>query len=397
MNDSSQPDALVIGSGPAGLAAAEVLANAGHTVWLVDQMPSLGRKLLMAGKSGLNLTKEEPTSVLRSAVTPLAPQLDAALHLFDSEAVKAWAESHGQPVFTGSSGRVFPTAMKASPLLRSVLASLVENGTRLLPRWRWVGGLASFEFETPHGPVTVRPKATVLALGGASWPRLGSDGLWVKHLPTNPFEPSNMGFFVAWSPHMAIHFGAAIKNVALSVGKQTWRGEFVITARGVEGGGIYAASAALREATKAGAPVLTLDLFPDLTIEALAGKLARPQGKASLANHLRRTIGLSGARMAIIREAIGPDLPQGHELALLLKALPLRTEGPFPIREAISTAGGLRMDALTPELMLKDCPGVFAAGEMLDWEAPTGGYLITTCLATGRMAGQGAADWLKHR
>ncbi|WP_017927653.1 TIGR03862 family flavoprotein [Limimaricola hongkongensis] len=389
--------ALVIGGGPAGLMAAEELAAAGCEVTLAEQMPTMGRKLLMAGKSGLNLTKSEPRAQFDAAFGETPDALRAALDAFGAEAVQGWARDLGQEVFTGSTGRVFPTGMKASPLLRAWLARLQGARVDLRPRWRfdgWKDGEALFD--TPEGARAVAADVTVLALGGASWSRLGSDGRWAALLAGQvaPFCPANMGFGVDWSAHMRPHFGAPVKPVALIAGARRVRGECVISARGLEGGGIYAVSADLRD----GAP-LALDLVPDLDAAELARRLARPRGKTSLSNHLRKSLRLDPVRMALLHECARPLPGDPAALAARIKALEIPLTGPHPIDEAISTAGGLRFDALDDGLMLRDRPGVFAAGEMLDWEAPTGGYLITACLATGRHAGRAAADWAKtaHR
>ena len=379
----SDPDvtqAVVIGAGPAGLMAADVLATGGCTVTLADAMPSVGRKFLMAGKSGLNLTKDEPLAEFIAACGPLPQVMADALTAFGPAQVIDWARALGQPVFTGSSGRVFPQTMKASPLLRAWLRRLGVAGVQLRTRWRWIGwdGTAAV-FDTPDGRRTLTTDITVLAMGGASWRRLGSDGGWAAQLPEQvaPFAPANMGFAVDWSPHMTAHFGQPVKGCALIAGDQYERGEFVISARGVEGGGVYAVSRAVRN----GAP-LFLDLFPDRTLAEVTEKLSRPRGKETIANHLRKTLRLDPIRLALLNEW-GRPLPA--TLAPLLKRLAVRHTGPRPLDEAISTAGGVRFDALDG-LMLRTRPGVFCAGEMLDWEAPTGGYLITGCLATGRAA-----------
>lgn len=383
-------DAVVVGAGPAGLMAAEALARAGRRVVVMEAKPSAGRKLLMAGKSGLNLTKEEPFETFLAAYGEAADWLRPMLEAFGPEAVTAWAEGLGQPVFTGSSGRVFPQAMKASPLLRAWLGR-IGAGIRL--RWRWTGVEGdALCFETPDGPRLVTAGVTVLALGGGSWARLGSDAAWVPWLQelgvqVAPIMPANMGFQVDWSPHMARWFGAPVKGCALSAGGRTVRAEFVVSARGVEGGGIYALYRELREGE-----ALLLDLFPDLSEKELAARLARPRGKASLSNHLRKAVGLEGMRAALVNELARP-LPEGPALAARLKALALPLAGPRPLDEAISTGGGVTRAAVDAGLMLRARPGVFAAGEMLDWEAPTGGYLLTGCLATGVWAGRHAAAW----
>ncbi|WP_424972302.1 TIGR03862 family flavoprotein [Dinoroseobacter sp. S76] len=385
-------EALVIGAGPAGLMAAETLAMAGRSVFVVDQMPSPGRKLLMAGKSGLNLTKVEAPEAFLAAYGTAAPWLAPMLKEFDPEAVQDWARGLGQSVFTGSTGRVFPDVMKASPLLRAWLSRLSDNGVEMRTRWRWTGWQdQTLRFETPEGPQYVTAKAVILALGGASWRRLGSDGAWVNWIGADcaPFAPANMGIEIPWSDHMPRHFGTPLKGIGLRAGALSSRGEVVLSARGIEGGGIYALAPALRE----GAP-LVLDLCPDLNGTTLAQKLARVSSKTSISGKLRKAAGLTPAKIALVQECARP-LPRDPEaLAQTLKALTLAHAGPRPLDEAISVAGGLKEAALDGRLMLRDRPGVFACGEMLDWEAPTGGYLLTACFASGRWAGQGALAWL---
>lgn len=382
-------DALVIGAGPAGLMAAEELALAGRAVTVVDAKPSPARKFLMAGKSGLNLTKDEAPD--RFAAAYRCPPLDPILAAFGPAEVMDWARSLGQEVFAGSSGRVFPVAMKASPLLRAWLARLAGQGVTLRTRWRWTGfSDGALTFATPEGPQVLAPRVTVLALGGASWARLGSDGAWAPWLaargvPVAPFRPANMGLSVTWSDPMRRHLGQPVKGVALLAGTDRHRGEFVISARGLEGGGIYAVAASVRD----GAP-LALDLAPDRSLTEVAGRLAAGPGKDSVANWLRKTLKLDPVKVALLQEWARP-LPRSPRLAALIKALPVRHDGPRPIDEAISTAGGIAWAGLTPDLELRAVPGVFAAGEMIDWEAPTGGYLLTACLATGRHAGRAAA------
>jgi uncharacterized flavoprotein (TIGR03862 family) len=355
--------------------AAEVLAGAGHAVILCDAMPTLGRKFLMAGKSGLNLTKDEPLAAFARHYDAgwLAPMLAA----FGPAGVMDWARGLGQPVFTGSSGRVFPVAMKASPLLRAWLFRLARAGVSFRTRWRWLGG---GDFATPDGPQTLHPAVTVLAMGGGSWRRLGSDGAWAPVLRAAgvrvaDFEPSNVGLSVDWSPHMARYFGQPLKAIRLHAGAASSRGEVVIGAQGLEGGGLYPLTPALR----AGA-ALTVDLFPDLAPDALAARMARAKPGDSRTNRLRK-LGLSPAAVALVLETGAMDL----------KAVPLPHAGLRPIDQAISTAGGIMRDSLTDDLELRALPGTFACGEMLDWDAPTGGYLLTACLATGRWAGQAAA------
>ena len=383
-------DALVIGAGPAGLMAAEMLADAGLCVTVAEQKPSGGRKLLMAGKSGLNLTKDEPEHAFFKAYH--ADWLLPALQDFGPVEVMAWAEDLGQQLFTGSSGRVFPKSMKASPLLRAWLARLAGKDVTIKTAWRWTGWRGDTPvFETPSGTVEMSPAVTVLAMGGASWRRLGSDGAWATHFEAQdirPFKPANMGFVVDWSSHMAEHFGAPLKNIALSAGSDPVRGEAVLSAHGLEGGGIYAVSAAVRDGAE-----LTLDLLPDLSASEVEKRLRRRRGKDSLSNHMRKNLKLEPVKLALLQEFARPLPDDLTELAAVVKALVVPHNGPRPMDEAISTAGGLAADALDKNLMLRSRPGVFAAGEMLDWEAPTGGYLITGCLATGRWAGMKAASY----
>lgn len=383
-------DALVIGAGPAGLMAAEELARAGRKVVVVDAKPSVGRKFLMAGKSGLNLTKDEPFETLLAHYGKASGALCAIIADFDAPAVQAWAQDLGQEVFTGSSGQVFPKAMKTSPLLRAWLVRLTDLGVEFRTRWRWTGWSDAFEFDTPEGVQTITPKVCVLALGGASWARLGSDGAWAemvaaKGVDLSPFKPANMGFCVDWSPYMAKHFGAPVKSVTLQTRGKPIPGEFVISKHGVEGSGIYAVSKTMRD----GAP-LTIDLMPDWNIEKVQARLAKPRGKATVMNHMRKALKLDPVKLALLQEFARPLPTEMDDLAKVIKALPVKHSGPRPMDEAISTAGGVAFSGLTEGLELKAVPTVFCAGEMLDWEAPTGGYLITGCLATGRWAGKSA-------
>lgn len=382
--------ALVIGAGPAGLMAADRLSAAGHQVTVAEAKPSPARKLLMAGKSGLNLTKDEPFDTFLAAYSEAAPFLRPMLQDFPPQAVMRWAEGLDQEIFVGSSKRVFPKVMKASPLLRAWLARLARQGVTLRTRWRWTEGLEQPSFDTPEGVQTLNPGVVILACGGASWARLGSDGAWAVQMSKDqltPFQPANMGFQVSWSAHMAAHFGQPVKNVILRAGNTQVRAEFVVSERGIEGGGVYAVSRALRE----GAP-LTLDLMPDQTADQIARKYAGTNPKHSTSNRLRKLL-RDSVKRALVMEFARP-LPK--DPSAVLKALPVPIAGPYPIDEAISTAGGLRLGALNPDLSLKSHPCVFAAGEMLDWEAPTGGYLLTACLATGKWAGDHAARALSQ-
>ncbi len=379
--------ALVIGAGPAGLMAARELARAGLRVTVAEAKPSVGRKLLMAGKSGLNLTKAEPFADFLRAYGSKAEVLRPMLEAFGPDAVQDWARHHGQDVFTGSTGRVFPKAMKASPLLRNFLNELKALEVILHTGWRWTGWQDGALFDTPEGLQTLPADVTVLACGGASWARLGSDGAWVAHVPENTvesFRPANVGFDVNWSPHMAKHCGQAVKDVELQAGNLRSRGEFIISSNGLEGGGIYEVSAALREGA-----ALTLDLLPHMDTERIRDRLKAAKRGDSVANRLRKALRLDPAKRALVME-FGRE---ATDLAHSIKHLTVPLTGPRPMDEAISTGGGLRFEALDAGLMLRDRPGVFAAGEMLDWEAPTGGYLLTACFATGFWAGQHAARY----
>ncbi|MCA3272625.1 MAG: TIGR03862 family flavoprotein [Roseomonas sp.] len=379
--------------------AAEATAQSGAAVLLADHMPSPARKLLIAGRGGLNLTHSEALPTFLKHYGSAKPHLAPYIRAFPPEALIAWAEGLGQPCFIGSSGRVFPRAMKASPLLRAWMARLDALGVRLLVRHRWLGfspdGAA--RFAAPDGEQQINANATILALGGASWPRLGSDGSWPALLPgiaTRPFSPSNMGFAIPWSDHLRERFaGTPLKRIALSFAGITQRGEAMITEAGIEGGAVYALSATLRDvlAGKHGA-TLHLDLRPDLSVADLIARLAGRRGSLSLTNHLRRNAGLAPVGIALVQEALKAGAEQG-DLAGVIKALPLRVTGCFPIARAISSAGGLAWTELDENLMLSRLPGVFACGEMLDWEAPTGGYLLQACFSTGRAAGLAAARY----
>ena len=386
-------DALVIGAGPAGLAAAERLGARGFRVLVAEAMPSVGRKLLMAGKSGLNLTRAEESERFVGRFADGSEAFLKAVRDFGPEAVVAWAEGLEQPVFTGTTGRVFPEAMKASPLLRAWLQRLSGLGVTVGTRMRWTGWEGeAWRFEIPEGARLIQADAAVLALGGASWRRLGSDGAWagMAGVKVAPFKPSNVGLQVAWSEHMAAHAGKPVKAVRLMAGDTESRGEWVISKGGMEGGGVYAVSMAVRD----GAP-LFIDLAPDLEVAEVERRLARPRGKTSLTNHLRKALGLTPVQRALLMEWGRPLPEDSGALARRIKALPVPVTGTMPLDQAISTGGGVAWEALDG-FMLKDRPGTFVAGEMLDWEAPTGGYLLTGCLATGRAAGDAAADWLER-
>ena len=378
--------ALVIGGGPAGLMAAGELARVGLSVVLAEAKPTVARKFLMAGKSGLNLTKDEPPARFAEAFHgSCAALLREAVAGFGPEEVAAWARGLGQPVFTGSSGRVFPEAMKGSPLLRAWLSTLEAVDIRT--RWRWTGFAGDgFAFDTPEGSEVLTPDITILALGGASWSRLGSDGAWAPWLAARgveiaAFALANAGLVVDWSAHMAKYFGAPVKAAALVAGDGRVRGEFVISARGLEGSAIYAVSRAVRE----GAP-LSVDLCPDWSEDEVRARLARPRGKATVAAHLRKRLNLDPSRLSLLME-FGRPLPD--DLAPLIKALPVRHGGLRPLDEAISTAGGISAAALDG-YRIRALAQTYAAGEMLDWEAPTGGYLLTGCFATGLAAARQA-------
>lgn len=408
----TRPLLAVVGGGPAGLMAAEVLATAGIGVDVYDAMPSVARKFLLAGKGGLNLTHSEPRPdfVARygSRRERIAPWLDA----FGPEALREWAHGLGIDTFVGSSGRVFPTEMKAAPLLRAWLRRLREAGVRFHVRHRWTGWSDRGElcFETPAGPVAIAADAAVLALGGGSWAKLGSDGTWVPKLreegiPVAPLRPANCGFDVGWSAHFSERFaGQPVKSVVAAwtgADGETRRraGEFVVNATGVEGSLIYALSADARNRIDTdGATTVRLDLLPDRSATWLAAEIARPRGSRSFASHLQSRIGLKGVKAGLLRElASADDYADPERLAAAIKSLPLTLVAPRPLDEAISSAGGVAFAALDACLMLSSRPGLFCAGEMIDWEAPTGGYLLTACFASGRVAAQGVIDWLGSR
>jgi uncharacterized flavoprotein (TIGR03862 family) len=404
----SRPIAVVLGGGPAGLMAAEVLAAGGAQVQVYDAMRSVGRKFLLAGKGGLNLTHSEDLDAFVARFGAREKEIGAMLGGFGPQQLRDWAAGLGIETFVGSSGRVFPRDMKAAPLLRAWLQRLRAQGVSFHMRHRWVGwtrdgGLC---FDTPSGEVQLQPEVLVLALGGASWSRLGSDGAWVDGLRQRgvavaPLRPSNCGFESAWSEHFATrHAGQALKSVAIALPGIHWRqvGEFVVTRYGIEGSLVYAASAPLREAIDAhGQATLHLDLLPARSLEWVRAELAHPRGSRSLSTHLKSRLSLSGVKAALLYEvADKATLADAERLAALIKALPLTLTATRPIDEAISSAGGVRFEALDDRLMLRELPGVFCAGEMLDWEAPTGGYLLTASMASGRVAGAGALQWLQR-
>lgn len=436
---SSHCDVAIVGAGPAGLMAAEVLAQAGVAVHLFDAMPSVGRKFLLAGKGGLNLTHSEPHAVFATRFAERQAQVGPWLAAFGGPEIRAWAQGLGVETFVGTSGRVFPADMKAAPLLRAWLQRLRGQGVVFHMRHRWLGwaGDGALRFVSPGGEVRVPARATVLALGGASWARLGSDGAWVpllaeRGIAVAPLRPANCGFdvlradmpagetrraflqellgqspvpAVGWTPHFTERFaGQPFKTVALSFTDSqgrtfSRRGEFVATATGVEGSLVYAASHLLRDEIQAhGHATFHLDLLPDHTPERVLVEVRHPRGSRSLSSHLKSRLGLDGIKAGILYEHLGKErVNDPAALAQAIKALPITVVSPRPLDEAISTAGGVALEALDAHLMATAAPGVFCAGEMLDWEAPTGGYLLTASMASGRVAGQGALRWLKGR
>ncbi|MGR9086622.1 MAG: TIGR03862 family flavoprotein [Gammaproteobacteria bacterium] len=412
MNNRNQPPtAAVIGGGPAGLMAADMLSQGGIDVKLFDAMPSTGRKFLMAGKGGLNISHSEPYERFLSRYGDRKGRIKPFLDRFGPDDLRAWVESFGIATFIGSSGRVFPANMKAAPLLRAWLNRLRRNGVEFHMRHRWSGWVEGddhgLRFITPSGEHCVQCQAVVLALGGASWPQLGSDGAWAglleqRNVVIESFRPSNCGFQVGWSEHFRNRFaGEPLKSVTVKfitdqkeeINRQ---GEFIITREGIEGGLIYGLSSVLRDTiASCGEAVIQLDLMPDRTLDVLMDRLSQPRGKLSRANVLRKRLGIQGVKAALLRERLpDSDLRDTARLCNAIKSLRLRLTAPCPVDQAISCAGGVPFEILDEQLMIRSLPGVFCAGEMLDWEAPTGGYLLSACFATGRAAGLGALEWL---
>ena len=406
---------MIIGGGPAGLMAAEVISRHGVKVAVYDSMRSLGRKFLMAGKGGLNITHSEPFERFVSRYGERRADIEPLLSVFGPAELRQWVHGFGIDTFVGTSGRVFPVGMKASPLLRAWLQRLSELGVTFLPRYKWTGWLPdkrstpqsgsvdkSLQFEAPNGRITVKADAVLLALGGGSWSRLGSDGAWTSWLTragaeVRPLRPSNCGFDVAWSPHFRERFeGHPIKSVVLSFGSFRQQGEFIVTADGVEGSLIYAASASLRDEIAAkGEAVMMLDLTPDRSQAWLMERLSGTRGSRSLASHLEKAVKLKGVKAGLLHEFLSKeDFSDLQPLAHFIKNLPVPLIATRPLEEAISSAGGVTFESLDDHLMLRSMPGVFCAGEMLDWEAPTGGYLITACMSSGYAAGNGVLNWL---
>jgi uncharacterized flavoprotein (TIGR03862 family) len=404
----SRASVAIIGAGPAGLMAAETLAQSGIGVAVFDAMPSVGRKFLMAGRGGLNLTHSEPLDAFLTRYREATPKLASAIESFPPERLRAWCEALGQPTFVGSSGRIFPKALKASPLLRAWLRRLDATGVSFSMRHRWNGWDDSgrLSFQTPDGQRVIAADATVLALGGASWPRLGSDGSWTETLRArgasiSPLKPSNCGFTVNWSDIFRERFeGEPLKGITLAFGGRNVRGEAVITRAGIEGGAVYALSAELREAIlTSGQATLQVALRPDIATGDLVKRLSASRGKQSFSNWLRKAAQMSPVAIGLLQEVahaspVSLASLSAERLAELINALPLQLSGIAPIARAISSAGGISFDGLDTGFMLRRLPGVFAAGEMLDWEAPTGGYLLQACFATGFAAGRGALGWL---
>jgi len=406
-NPTRTIDVAIIGAGPAGLMAAETLIAAGHKPVIFEAMPTAGRKFMMAGKSGLNLTHSEDIEAFTKRFGEREKQIAAALASFSPTDIRAWANGLGGETFVGSSGRIFPKAFKASPLLRAWLKRLGDGGAELLTRHKWVGWQkdGSLMFDTADGPITVSAKATILALGGTSWPKLGSDGNWCatladKSVDMADFKPSNCGLNYDWSPYFKEHFaGDPVKGVILKVGDKMAKGDFVVTGYGMEGSAIYTVSADVRDQIeKTGKAEIEIDLTPDRSLERITAALSKPRGKKSMATHIKRATGLIGVKANLLREC----LPQRAfddttKLAQAIKGLRITVASVRPIDEAISVAGGVVFEGLTPHLMLSCMPGTFCAGEMLDWDAPTGGYLLSACFAQGKQAATGASEWLQQQ
>ena len=384
--------------------AAEVISARGMSVDLYDSMPSLGRKFLMAGKSGLNITHAEPFGQFVSRYGKHRAQIEPMLKQFGPEELRQWVHGLGIETFVGTSGRVFPVGMKASPLLRAWLKRLADSGVTFHLRHKWMGWTPEklLRFESPEGEKTIQADAAVLALGGGSWRRLGSDGAWIPWLEqagaqVKPLKPSNCGFDVQWSPHFRERFdGHPLKAVVLAFGSFRQQGEFIVTKEGVEGSLVYAASALLRDEIDAkGSAVMTLDLAPDRSIEWLVERLSKPRGSRTMVSHLEKAANIKGVKAGLLREFISKDdFTNAERLAHFIKHLPVPLTATRPLDEAISSAGGVMFESLHENLMLRSMPGTFCAGEMLDWEAPTGGYLLTACFASGYVAGQGVLKWL---
>lgn len=410
MSDSNTLRVAIIGAGPAGLMAAETLSLAGIQVDIYDAMPSVGRKFLLAGIGGLNITHSEPYDTFCSRYGDRQAQLQPILDRLPPSALRSWASGLGIETFVGSSGRVFPSGMKAAPLLRAWLHRLRSSGVRLHVRHRWLGWNSDggLRLNNTGGEISIKPEATILALGGASWPKLGSDGAWVSLLEgmgvdVAPLQSANCGFDVTWSEHLRSQFsGAPVKSVALTFTDvqgvtERRQGEMIIGSHGVEGSLVYAFSRQLREYVNAhGKATFTLDLAPGYEAERLLAEVSHPRGSRSISSHLKSRIGITGVKMALLHEFLSKEqFADAATLAAAIKALPITVHATRPIEEAISTAGGVSFRSLDEKLMLQSLPGVFVAGEMVDWEAPTGGYLLTGCFASGLAAGLGVLDWLR--
>lgn len=409
---SNAPRVIVIGGGPAGLMAAETLVVAGVEVDVYDAMPSLGRKFLLAGVGGMNITHSEPRDVFATRYGTRQAEVNAWLDQFDGPALREWVHGLGVETFVGTSGRVFPVEMKAAPLLRAWLHRLKTAGVRFHVRHRWLGWAedGSLLFETPRGQQTFTADAVVLALGGGSWAKLGSDGAWAPWLSARgvdvaPLQPSNCGFNVNWTPHFVERYaGHPLKSVLVDFTDHHGeifhkQGEFVVTQNGIEGSLIYAASARIRDTIAAnGSATIHVDLAPGKDYERILQEVSHPRGSRSLSSHLQSRVGLKGVKMGLLWEVLSKEaMNDPQQIAKAIKALPITLVAPRPIDEAISSAGGVRFEALDPNAMLPKLPGVFCAGEMIDWEAPTGGYLLTACFASGKAAAEGVVRWLRGR